>query len=245
MELCAPGSGALTIEIPVSNVMPGTVVVIVEPDGTETVVPSSRVTENGIVVTLEKSTTIKIVDASVDFSDVKDADFFRDAVQWASSREITGGIGGGRFGPNYRTERAQLVTFLWRAAGRPVVNYAMNFSDVSEDAFYGEAVRWASSFGIVGGYGNGLFGSGEAITREQMAVILYRFAQSVGMDVSAGAQTGIQNYGDAHKVSGYAVSAMQWAVSAGIIQGANGNLLPTDTCARGQIVTMFYRLLGK
>ena len=243
IDVSVPAGGA-TVEIPVKDPTPGTVVVIVNSDGSETIVSSSKVTENGIEVTLEKSVTLKIVDGSKRFGDVKDVDFFRDAVQWASSRGITGGIGDGKFGPHLSTERAQLVTFLWRAAGCPVVNFAMDFSDVDEESFYGEAVRWAASLGIVGGYGNGAFGTNDAITREQMAVILYRFAQAVGMDTTQGGMAA-REFADYESVADYAREAMQWAVGAGIIQGADGKLLPGDVCTRGQIVTMLYRLLGK
>ena len=230
-------SGALTVEIPVSNVTAGTVAILVNEDGTETILPLSKVTENGIQLTLEESATIKIVDNSKSFGDVEQHDFFSAAVQWASSRGITDGIGGGQFGPDLSAARAQLVTFLWRAAGCPVVNFAMDFSDVDEAGFYGEAVRWAASLGIVGGYGDGAFGTNDAITREQMAVILYRFAQSVGMDTTLGGMAA-REFADYDSISDYALDAMRWAVNAGIVQGADGKLMPSDTCTRGQIVTM-------
>lgn len=238
------GSGSLTVEIPVSNVTPGTVAIIVNEDGSETIVPLSKVTENGIQLTLEKSATIKLVDNSKSFDDVEDSDFFSKAVQWASSRGITGGIGGGKFGPDLSAARAQLVTFLWRAAGCPVVNFAMDFSDVDEDSFYTEAVRWAASLGIVGGYGDGAFGTNDAITREQMAVILYRFAQASGMDTTQG-DMALREFADYVSISDYAVTAIQWAVNTGIMQGSNGNLMPKNSCTRAQIVTMLYRLLGE
>lgn len=238
------GSGSLTVEIPVSNVTPGTVAIIVNEDGSETIVPLSKVTENGIQLTLEESATIKLVDNSKSFDDVEDSDFFSKAVQWASSRGITGGIGGGKFGPDLSAARAQLVTFLWRAAGCPVVNFAMDFSDVDEDSFYTEAVRWAASLGIVGGYGDGTFGTNDSITREQMAVILYRFAQTTGMDTTQGSMT-LREFADSDSVSDYAVTAIQWAVNTGIMQGSNGNLMPKNSCTRAQIVTMLYRLLGE
>lgn len=237
------GSGERTVEIPVSNVTPGTVAIIVNEDGTETIIPLSKVTENGIQFTLDKSATVKIVDNSKQFDDVKGTDFFADAVQWASARGITDGVSSSLFAPELSSARAQLVTFLWRAAGCPVVNFTISFTDVDEAAYYGEAVRWAASLGIVGGYGNGLFGSNDVITREQVAVILYRYAKTAGMDTAQSGMT-VREFSDYESVSDYALEAMSWAVNAGIIQGYDGKLMPTQPCTRSQIVTMLHRLLG-
>lgn len=237
------GSGERTVEIPVSNVTPGTVAIIVNEDGTETIIPLSKVTENGIQFTLDKSATVKIVDNSKQFDDVKGTDFFADAVQWASARGITDGVSSSLFAPELSSARAQLVTFLWRAAGCPVANFTISFTDVDEAAYYGEAVRWAASLGIVGGYGNGLFGSNDVITREQVAVILYRYAKTAGMDTAQSGMT-VREFSDYESVSDYALEAMSWAVNAGIIQGYDGKLMPTQPCTRSQIVTMLYRLLG-
>lgn len=176
------------------------------------------------------------------FVDVPAGMYCYDAVQWAVGRGITSGVDDSHFGPDLSCTRAQLVTFLWRAAGCPMVDYAMNFADVDENAYYAEAVRWAASLGIVDGYGSGLFDANDAITREQMAVILYRFAQTAGMDTAQGGMS-VREYKDYDSISDYALAAMQWAVNAGIMQGADGSLMPGQPCTRGQIVTMLHRLL--
>jgi len=176
------------------------------------------------------------------FSDVPTDSYYHDAVLWAAKNGITGGTTATTFSPDDGCGRGQLVTFLWRVAGCPVADYEMNFSDVGS-SYYTEAVRWAASLGIVGGYGNGQFGAEDTITREQMAVILYRFAQNMGMDTTQGGMA-VREYKDYETVSDYAVTAIQWAVNAGVMQGYDGNLMPDQPCTRAQIVTMLYRLLG-
>ena len=109
------------------------------------------------------------------FSDVSTSAYYYEAVKWAQEKGITGGIGNGLFGPNQPCTRAQIVTFLWRAAGSPVVNYAMNMSDVPEGSYYAEAVRWAASEGITTGLPNGTFGVTDTCTRAQVVTFLYRF----------------------------------------------------------------------
>lgn len=179
------------------------------------------------------------------FVDVPVNSFYYDAVLWAVGNGLTTGVDDLHFGPNGTCSRAQLVTFLWRAAGCPVVNYAMNFDDVAEGLWYSEAIRWAASEKIVGGYGDGLFGTGDSVTREQAATILYRFAVAMGMDVSVGEDTNILSYNDAQSIPEYAVAAFQWACGAGVVQGSEGYLMPATGCDRAQIVTMLYRLLGE
>ena len=179
------------------------------------------------------------------FVDVPASAYYYDAVLWAAENGITGGTDAVHFSPDASCTRAQLVTFLYRAAGSPVVNYAMDFSDVSGDDYYAEAVRWAASLGIVGGYGDGSFGSGDTVTREQVAVMLYRFAKAQGKDVSVGEDTNILSYTDALSISDYAFPAMQWACGAGVMQGTDGSLLPRDTCTRAQIVTLLFRALAE
>lgn len=178
------------------------------------------------------------------FVDVTPEDYFYNAVQWAVKNGITTGIDDLHFDPNGDCSRAQLVTFLWRAAGEPAVDYTVGFTDVDADSYYAPAVSWAASLGIVKGYDNTTFGVNDAITREQMATILYRFASSQGVDISVGENTNILSYTDALKISEYAVPAIQWAVGSGIMQGADGKLMPGESCTRAQIVTMLYRLLG-
>ena len=175
------------------------------------------------------------------FSDVSTSAYYYEAVKWAQEKGITGGIGNGLFGPNQPCTRGQIVTFLWRAAGSPVVNYAMNMTDVAEDAYYGEAVRWALSEGITTGIGDTAFGPDAACTRAQAVAFLFRYAAANGMDAVTLADL-ISGFADAASVPGYAVSAMNWALSQGIMKGSGTQLLSGNTCTRAQIVTFLWRL---
>lgn len=238
-----PKNTSVTVEIPVQNVMPGTVVMIVDENGEETVVSTTKMTENGVSVTLNENAAIKIVENSKKFSDIADGDYFNAAVDFASSRGITGGTSATTFGPHESCTRAQFVTFLWRAAGQPEAGSESGMTDVAKDAYYAKAVAWAAKNGIVGGYGNGKFGSDDTITREQVAVILYRFVQNTGVDTAQGDMQ-LSDFNDADAISAHALPAMQWAANSGIMRGDNENLMPAAECTRAQIVTMLYRLLG-
>ena len=175
------------------------------------------------------------------FSDVSTSAYYYEAVKWAQEKGITGGIGNGLFGPNRPCTRAQIVTFLWRAAGSPVVNYAMDMTDVAEGTYYAEAVRWALSEGITTGTGDTAFGPDAACTRAQAVAFLFRYAAANGMDAVTLADL-ISGFADAASVPGYAVSAMNWALSQGIMKGSGTQLLSGNTCTRAQIVTFLWRL---
>ena len=176
------------------------------------------------------------------FTDVANQDYFYDAVNWAVEKEITSGTGTHVFSPACACTRADFVTFLWRAAGKPVVNFAMSFSDVKKDAYYAEAVRWAASLGIVTGYDETHFGAKDTVTREQAVTMLWRFAKEQGFDTTLGGMA-IREYDDYDSLSEYARQAMAWAVGAGILEGSNNRLLPDASCTRAQLVTLLYRLL--
>ena len=175
------------------------------------------------------------------FYDVPNDAYYYEAIKWAAENGITGGVGNSLFAPNQPCTRGQIVTFLWRAAGSPVVNYAMNMTDVAEDAYYGEAVRWALSEGITTGIGDTAFGPDAACTRAQAVAFLFRYAAANGMDAVTLADL-ISGFADAASVPGYAVSAMNWALSQGIMKGSGTQLLSGNTCTRAQIVTFLWRL---
>ena len=149
------------------------------------------------------------------------------------------------FSPDATTSRSMIATILWRMAGSPVVDYAMDFSDVPQGQWYSEAIRWAASQGIVSGYGDA-FGTNDPITREQLAVMLYRFAQVEGYDVSVGENTNILSYTDVADVAEYAIPAMQWAVGAGVITGTGdgSTLSPQGQATRAQAAVMLYSWLS-
>ena len=190
--------------------------------------PASKVEVN--------ATFVKEVETSP-FGDVSTSAYYYEAVKWAQEKGITGGIGNGLFGPNQPCTRAQIVTFLWRAAGSPVVNYAMNMSDVPEGSYYAEAVRWALSEGIATGTTENTFSPDSECTRAQAVAFLFRYAASEAVTL----QELVSGFSDADSVPGYALPAMNWALAEEIVQGNGSKLMPNDSCTRAQIVTFLFR----
>ena len=172
------------------------------------------------------------------FSDVAGDAWYYDAVRYASENGLMGGYGNGMFGPNDNLSRAQFAQILFNKEGRPVVNYLLRYNDVADGAWYTEAIRWATSRGIVGGYGNGMFGPNDNITREQLAVMLWRYAGSPA------ATDKELHFTDADQASGFALDALRWAVEKGIINGyGNGQLAPQGLATRGQVAQMLMNFL--
>ena len=181
-----------------------------------------------------------ISDTALPFDDIISGSWYEDAVRYVYENGLMTGTSGSTFSPDATTTRGQIVTILWRLEDSPVVNYLMDFADIEPEAYYGEAVRWAASEGIVGGYGNGNFGPNDAITREQLAVILYRYAQYEGYDVSGSAD--LSGYTDRDAISGYALEAMNWGNDASIINGTSDNTLsPQGQTTRAQVAAMLTR----
>lgn len=181
------------------------------------------------------------------FVDVNAADWFCEAVRYVYARGMMGGTGANTFSPGGTTTRAMIVTILHRLEGTPEAGAGTAFTDVAGGAYYAQSVAWASANGIVTGYGDGSFRPQAEITREQMAAILFRYAQSKGADVTQ--RAGLEAFPDAASVSSYAVDAMSWAVSAGLISGMDGQLVPGGSATRAQAATILMRfctnVLGK
>ena len=175
------------------------------------------------------------------FVDVKANDYFYDAVLWAAQKGITSGTDDEHFSPNQPCTRAQIVTFLWRAAGSPVVNYAMNMTDVPADAYYAEAVRWALSEGITTGTTKTTFSPDEICTRAQAVTFLCRSQKAAAEGGMA-----VREFTDFSSIPIYAVDAIQWALENHVTTGASdGSFAPNAACTRAQIVTFLYRALEK
>lgn len=181
------------------------------------------------------------------FTDVKLNDFFRESVNWAVEKGITTGATATTFAPNDTCTRAQAVTFLWRAAGEPEASAetAVAFTDVDTEAYYYKAILWAVENGITTGTSDTTFSPNATCTRTQIVTFLYRFAVASELDVSVGEDTNILSYVDALEIPEYAMTAFQWAVGEGVMQGSDGNLLPNAACTRGQMVTFLYRALAE
>lgn len=179
-----------------------------------------------------KATFVKEVETSP-FSDVSTSAYYYEAVKWAQEKGITGGIGNGLFGPNQPCTRAQIVTFLWRAAGSPEPKAMSSFADVSTDAYYAKAVAWAVENGITTGTGDGKFSPDATCTRAQSVTFLFR---AIGKLVDSKAE-----FNDVLTDSYYA-NAVAWAVENGVTNGIGDGLFgPNNSCTRAQIVTFLYR----
>ena len=176
------------------------------------------------------------------FYDVPNDAYYYEAVKWAAENGITDGIGNSLFAPNQPCTRAQIVTFLWRAAGSPVVNYRMPFTDVDESAYYAEAVRWAASTGIVTGLTETSFDPNGACTRAQAAAMIYRHAQAQGKGFT-GAWMFLLPFTD---VPEWAYESVAWCYMNGVTTGVSETAFaPRNDCTRAQIVTFLWRAFSK
>ena len=187
--------------------------------------PSGKVTVKGSFV---EEAPVQI------FKDVPTDAYYYEAVKWAAEKGVTGGVGNGLFAPNQPCTRAQIVTFLWRAAGSPEPKTMSSFADVPADAFYAKAVAWAVENGITGGTGDGKFSPDATCTRAQSVTFLYRAAGSPKVSSSA-------EFGDV-ATNAYYADAVAWAAKNGITGGIGGGLFGSNNdCTRAQIVTFLYR----
>ena len=187
----------------------------------------------GSKVTVETSFKLIETEPENPFTDISKSDYFYDAVLWAADKGITSGVTDTLFAPNSSCTRAQMVTFLWRANGSPVVDDAMSFTDVPADAYYADAVRWAVSKGITSGTSATTFAPDMTVTRAQTVTFLYRAAGTPA--VSGGSFADVD-------ANAYYADAVAWAVSEGITSGTSATTFSPDAaCTRGQIVTFLYR----
>lgn len=178
------------------------------------------------------------------FKDVKEDDWFFDNVRYVNENGLMSGTADNSFAPNDNLTRAMLVTVLYRLENEPEMKNAQWFTDVAEGQWYSDAVAWAAFNGIALGYGDGSFGIDESITREQIATIIYRYAQYKGYDVSVGEETNILSYTDFDEISEYAVSAMQYAVGSGLMKGkTETELNPKDNATRAEIAAILNRFI--
>ena len=179
------------------------------------------------------------------FADAAPTAWYHDGVHYCIEKGLMHGISADKFLPDGSVTRAQLAAILWRLEGNPAPVSAAGFSDVADGAWYAGAVRWAADSGVVKGYADGRFRPNDAVTREQMAALLYRFAEYKGYDVSIGGDTDLLRFVDGAAVGGYAVPAMRWACGSGLMTGAQRDggmaLAPRDTTTRAQAATLLTR----
>ena len=168
------------------------------------------------------------------FTDVASDAYYAKAVDWAVDKGVTTGVGNNKFAPNDTCTRGQVVTFLWRAAGKPTVSADVSFTDVKAGEYYYEAVKWAVANGITTGTGNNKFSPNDTCTRGQVVTFLHRAANKP-------AASAVSSFSDVQSADFY-YNAVNWAVGKGITDGVGNNkFAPNDTCTRGQVVTFLYR----
>ena len=224
-----PSGTTAKVEIPVENVTSGTVAVIVKADGTEEVIKTSLTTENGVAVTLSDGDTVKVVDNSKTFDDVSDNYWGAEAVAFASSRELFAGTSATTFAPDTAMTRAMIVTVLARFEG---------VDTTTGSTWYEAGQQWAMQNGISDGSN-----MEQGLTREQLATMLYRYAQSKGYDTTQGGMA-VREYADYEQISGYAMEAMTWAVNTGLISGTSTTTLsPQGEATRAQVATILMRFI--
>lgn len=178
------------------------------------------------------------------FADVSGSDWFYNDVRYVYEKGIMDGTGADRFSPNAPLTRAMIVTILYRMAGSPSVSGSSDFTDVAAGKWFAKAVAWAAANGIVNGYGSGLFGPNDPVTREQLAAILYRYAVYGGM-TAVTLEENLGGFADTAQLSAYAIQAMNWAVGQGLINGSGSNLVPKAQATRAQVAAIIHRYLER
>ena len=220
----------------------GSVMVLVDAEGNETVIKKSALGEDSVRALVDGSCTVKVVDNTKTFADVADGVWYTDAVAFASSHELFKGTSATAFSPAGLMTRSMLVTVLHRLEDTPTAETVNSFGDVADDTWYTDAVDWSNENKIVLGTGSGFNPDGN-VSREQIATILYRYMQYLGLDVSASAE--LDRFEDGSATSAWASDAMKWAVGAGIIAGESSTRLnPNGDATRAEVATMLQRLIN-
>ena len=178
------------------------------------------------------------------FAEVSGSDWVYNDVRYVYEKGIMDGTGADRFSPNAPLTRAMIVTILYRMAGSPSVSGSSDFTDVAAGKWFAKAVAWAAANGIVNGYGSGLFGPNDPVTREQLAAILYRYAVYGGM-TAVTLEENLGSFADTAQLSAYAIQAMNWAVGQGLINGSGSNLVPKAQATRAQVAAIIHRYLER
>lgn len=232
--------GGVTLTVPAANTTPGTVAVLVHGDGTREVVRKSVAVDGSITIPLDGSAKLEIVDNSKRFDDVPATGWKAEAAAFVSSHELFNGTAPGKFSPDAPMSRGMLAVVLHNLENNPAQALTVAFVDVDNSQWYAEGVAWAEAQGIIGGYGNGRFGPNDSVTREQLAVMLWRYAGSPA------ATDRELRFADAYKASGWALEALRWATENGIINGkGDGTLDPTGQATRAETARMLMNFMEK
>lgn len=231
-------SGGVEVTVPMKETTPGTVAVLVREDGTRQVIRKSMAGNKSLTVSLDGSAKIEIVDNRKQFADVPAANWESNAVMFVSSHELFHGTDSSTFSPDLPMSRGMLAVVLHNLENNPSQELTGMFTDVDNSKWYAEGISWAAEQGIVSGYGGGKFGPNDDITREQLAVMLWRYAGRPAATSSS------LNFTDADEISSWALDAMRWATGNGIISGkGNGILDPAGKATRAQAAQMLMKFM--
>ena len=192
-------------------------------------------------LTVSTRIEVEFTNGTLPFTDVLESDWFYDDVVFAYENGLFAGTSDTTFSPNTSMTRAMLVTVLYRLEGQPAVNGRSGFSDVQYNGYYEDAVTWAADNGIVNGTSTSTFSPNANVTREQMAAILYRYAQYKKYNTTV--SSSLNSFSDHTNVSGYAVASLQWSVAEKLVNGSNGKLMPTGNATRAQVAAILHRFV--
>lgn len=187
---------------------------------------------------------VRFSGSGLPFADVPSGSWYYDDVAYVYDTGLMTGLTATAFGPNLSTTRGMIVTILWRMENEPAAKHGCPFADVRRGSYYEQAIAWASENGIVTGFDASTFAPDRAITREQLAAILFRFAAYRGMDAVT-LRENLSSFQDQAAISAYAVSALNWAVGEGLMQGTGDKLEPTGSATRAQVAAMLRRFIQR
>ncbi|MBQ9719850.1 MAG: S-layer homology domain-containing protein [Oscillospiraceae bacterium] len=241
VTLPATAAGTTKVEVPVTAVTASTVAYVKNADGELELMKDCIVTENGVALGIEGSSEIVIVDNAKDFDDMPEADWASEAVQFVASREIFGGTSESTFEPKAEMSRGMVAQVLFNFDRESEATGTAAFADTT-GKWFDDAAGWASSIGVITG-DNGEFKGENSVTRQDLATMLYRYAETKGYKIDGG--TSLSAYGDADSVSEYAAKAMEWAVGNGLIGGTDVGLEPQANATREQVAAIMMRFCAK
>lgn len=231
-----------TVTIAKANAGVKDVLVLVNADGTEQVIKRSVAGINGVTAPIGGNCTVKLVSKNVTFNDTA-KHWAKEAAEFVAAREIFNGTGVKTFAPNDKMDRAMVATVLWRLQNEPAPKAAGKFNDAVAD-WAKQAVIWAAEQNIVNGDENGSFNGENAVTRQELAAMMYRYAKATDMDTTATAK--LDKFTDSAKVADWATDAMKWMVGGGLMKGNDDNTInPNGTATRAEVATVIMRLLSK
>ena len=237
----ATGDSKAWVEIGTTDTAPGNVAYLKLADGVTKLLTTCKT--GSVIVPVEGSCEVIVKDNSKSFSDVDGASWYGDSVTFVTARSIFNGNGDGTFAPTATMNRAMAAQILYNLDGSAKAGDGTSFSDVKAGDWFNGAVGWASGLGVITGY-NGAYAPLDAVTRQDLVTILYRYAKAAGYDVSVGSSVNLLSYADGADVKDYAAEAMRWAIANGIIGGyTDGTLRPRNMATRAEVAAIMQRMV--